>query len=231
MIVTINPKTNQILLTSIPRDYYVQLHGTTGYKDKLTHSGVYGINSTVQTLEDLFGIDINYYVKVNFTTLINLVDAIGGITIHSDYHIKTLHYKCDIKTGNNDVNGECALGFARERYSYIDGDNQRVRNQQEVLQAIFKKVSTSFSTITQYTDILEVLDGEFATNLDIKDATDFIKFEMEDLDDYKFINQQVEGDGDMTYTYTYPYQRLWVMVPDMDTVNSAIGKIKEVSNK
>ena len=123
MIATINPNTNKVLLTSIPRDYYVQLHGKTGYKDKLTHAGIYGINTVVQTIEDLFGIDINYYVRVNFTTVKSLVNTIGPIEIYSD---KAMSLDgCKYVVGTNTVNGKCALRFARERHSYVEGDNHR----------------------------------------------------------------------------------------------------------
>ena len=120
MLLTVNTKTHQILLTSIPRDYYVTLH-TYKAKDKLTHSGIYGIKETVSTVEDFMGIDINYYVRVNFTTVIKMVDVIGGIDVYSDYEFVASSGD-SFKKGMNHLNGEKALAFSRERYSFADGD-------------------------------------------------------------------------------------------------------------
>ena len=226
IVATINPNTNKVLLTSIPRDYYVQLNGTKGYKDKLTHAGVYGINVAVKTIEDILDIDINYYVKVNFNTVIDLVNQIGGITVYSDQALNL--YGCNLIKGYNNLNGECALKFSRERYSYVDGDRHRGRNQQEVIKAIFQKVTSASTLISQYTNILQVMDGKFATNLEINDGMDYLKYEMIDLSKYEFINQQVDGGGAMEYTYSYPHQKLWVMIPDEKTVVAAQNKIKEV---
>lgn len=229
IIATINPNTNEILLTSIPRDYYVQLHGTNGYKDKLTHASYYGINTAVKTIEDIFGIDINYYVKVNFTTVIDLVDELGGIEVYADQSIRTFN-GCQIAKGYNKLNGNCALGFARERHSYIDGDRHRGRNQQEVIKAIFNKVSNGTTLISEYTNILKVLDGKFATNMDMNEVLNLVKYEVNDLKNYHIESTQVDGSGAMLKTYSYPYQDLWVMIPYQDTINSAKEKINTVLN-
>lgn len=109
IVVTVNPTTHKILLTSIPRDYYVQLHGTTGYKDKLTHAGIYGVDMSISTIEDLLDIDINYYARVNFTTLIELVDAIGGIDVYSDYEFTSLHGHYLFKKGNEPYEWETSF--------------------------------------------------------------------------------------------------------------------------
>ena len=229
MIATINPNTNKVLLTSIPRDYYVQLHGKTGYKDKLTHAGIYGINTVVQTIEDLFGIDINYYVRVNFTTVESLVNTIGPIEIYSD---KAMSLDgCKYVVGTNTVNGKCALRFARERHSYVEGDNHRIKNQQEVIKGIFNKLSKSAMVVTDYTSILNSLDGKFATNMDMKDITAFIKYELEDITKYEILDTQVTGTGSMELTYSYPHQKLYVMFPSEQSVESAKEYINKISNE
>ena len=229
MIATINPNTNKVLLTSIPRDYYVQLHGKTGYKDKLTHAGIYGINTVVQTIEDLFGIDINYYVRVNFTTVESLVNTIGPIEIYSD---KAMSLDgCKYVVGTNTVNGKCALRFARERHSYVEGDNHRIKNQQEVIKGIFNKLSKSAMVVTDYTSILDSLDGKFATNMDMKDITAFIKYELEDITKYEILDTQVTGTGSMELTYSYPHQKLYVMFPSEQSVESAKEYINKISNE
>ena len=229
MIATVNPNTNKVLLTSIPRDYYVQLHGKTGYKDKLTHAGIYGINTVVQTIEDLFGIDINYYVRVNFTTVKSLVNTIGPIEIYSD---KAMSLDgCKYVVGTNTVNGKCALRFARERHSYVEGDNHRIKNQQEVIKGIFNKLSKSAMVVTDYTSILDSLDGKFATNMDMKDITAFIKYELEDITKYEILDTQVTGTGSMELTYSYPHQKLYVMFPSEQSVESAKEYINKISNE
>ncbi len=228
IVATINPNTDEILLTSIPRDYYVQLHGTEGYKDKLTHASYYGINMAVQTIEDIFDIDINYYVKVNFTTVIDLVDEINGVEVYADQAVNLPG--CKINQGMNKLNGTCALAFSRERYSYIDGDRHRGRNQQEVIKAIFNKLSSGTTILTQYTDILDALDGKFATNMDMNEIMNFLKYELNDLKDYKIITTQVDGYGSMGPTYSYPGQDLWIMIPYEDTINNAKDLINKVLN-
>ena len=133
MVVTVNPKTKQILMTSIPRDYYVTLHGVKGYKDKLTHASLLGIENSVMTVEDLLDIDINYYIKVNFSSVINVVDSLGGVDVYSEYDFTSIdgyHYS----KGYNKVNGEEALSFVRERKAFASGDNQRIKKQNKSLQ-------------------------------------------------------------------------------------------------
>lgn len=228
IIATINPNTNEILLTNIPRDYYVQLHGTTGYRDKLTHASYYGINMAVQTIEDILDIDINYYVKVNFTTVEDLVDEIGGIEINSDRYINTRG--CVFYQGNNHLNGKCALIYARERYAYEDGDRHRGRNQQDVITAIFNKLASGSTIISEYKDIINTLDGKFATNIDMSDVFGLIKYEINDLSSYTIKSIQLDGYGSMDKTYSYPNQDLWVMVPDENTIISAKETINKILN-
>lgn len=228
MVVTINPNTNKMLLTSIPRDYYVQLHGKKGYKDKLTHAGIYGINTAVQTIEDLLNIDINYYVKVNFTTVVDLVDKIGPIEIYSDKNLNL--DSCKYVVGNNVVNGKCALRFARERHSYLEGDNHRVKNQQEVIKGIFNKLKNSPNILADYNSVLEVMNGKFATNIEMSELTSFIKYEVEDIGKYEIISAQVDGTGSMEYTYSYPHQKLYVMFPNEQSVRNAKEGIEKILN-
>lgn len=229
IVATVNPNTNEILLTSIPRDYYVKLHGTEGYNDKLTHASYYGINMAVTTIEDILDIDINYYVKVNFTTVVDLVNEIGGVDVYADQAINKWK-DCPIKEGYNHLNGNCALKFSRERHSYIDGDRHRGRNQQEVIKAIFTKLTSGSTILTEYTNIINVLDGKFATNIDMNEVTDFIKYELNDLKDYTIINTQLDGYGSMGPTYSYPYQDLWIMIPYEDTITNAKNLINKMLN-
>ncbi len=228
IVATINPNTNEILLTSIPRDYYVQLHGTTGYKDKLTHASYYGINMAVETIEDILDTDINYYVKVNFTTVVDLITEIGGIEVYADQNVNI--GTCKIKEGYNKLDGKCALAFSRERHSYADGDRHRGRNQQQVIIAIFNKLTSGTTLLTEYTNILSALDGKFATNMDTKEITNYIKYEINDLKNYKIKTIQLDGYGSMGETYSYPGQNLWIMIPYEDTITNAKNLITKMLN-
>lgn len=229
MIVTVNPTTHQILLTSIPRDYYVQLHGTTGLKDKLTHAGIYGIDKSITTIEDLFGIDINYYVRVNFTTLINVVDIIGGVDIYSDKAFTAYtDHSVRIKQGDQHLNGKQALAFSRERYAYQEGDRHRVQNQQTVITAIMNKMLTSKTLISKYDSLLNTLEGSFQTNMNTNELTSLIKKQIDKMPKWEIINQSVNGKDSSNYTHSAPSQKAYVMEPDMETVQAASAKIKEV---
>ena len=226
MIVSVNPNTNKILLTSIPRDYYVQLHGTTGLKDKLTHAGIYGVNKSITTLEDLFKIDINYYVRVNFTTLTKLVDNIGGIDVYSDASFYCFTDRgVYVRKGNNHFNGRQALAFSRERYTYQEGDRHRVKNQQDVFTAIFKKISSSQTLISKYDSILGTLDQSFQTNMSQRDIKKLVKRQLDKMPSWTIENQSVNGTDSSAETYSYAGQKLYVMIPDMKTVETASARI------
>lgn len=229
IIMTVNPVDKKILLTSIPRDYYVRLHGTTGYKDKLTHAGVYGINMSVQTIEDLLNTDINYYLRVNFNTLIDVVDELGGIEINSDKSFTAwTNRSCKIKSGYQTLDGKCALAFARERYSYNTGDRHRGENQQQVITAIINKATSSKKIITNYSDILNALDGSFQTSLSTDEIYAIIKMQISDMAKWEVESISLNGFDSSNYTYSYGGQKLYVMEPDMNTVNKAKEKIYEI---
>lgn len=229
MIATINPNTNKILLTSIPRDYYVRLHDTTGYKDKLTHAGLYGINTSIETLEDLMDININYYIRVNFTTLISLVDSIGGIDVYSDKQFTAYTNKnCKYEVGMNHLNGECALAFSRERYAYQEGDRHRVENQQNVISAILNKTLSSSTIITKYIEILSSLGNSFQTNMPKDKIYSLINMQLDNMKKWDIESNSLNGYDSYNYTYSYNSGKLYVMEPDMTTVALATNKIKEM---
>ena len=223
IIATINTKTNEVLLTSIPRDYYVTLHSY-GAKDKLTHSGIYGINETVSTVEDLLDIEINYYVRVNFTTVIKLVDTLGGVDVYSDYDFTAQGYS--FSKGYNHVNGAQALAFSRERKSFASGDNQRVKNQQHVIEAIIKKVLNTKTLLTKYTSILDSLEGSFQTNIKQDEINSLVG--QLDMSSWTITNNSLTGTGANNTTYSMGSQLLYVMVPDSTSVTEATQKIEEV---
>lgn len=232
MIATVNPNTNKILLTSIPRDYYVQLHGTTGSKDKLTHAGMYGVDMSINTIEDLLDIEIDYYVRVNFTTLINLVDAIGGIDVYSDAAFTAwTDHSCYYQVGMMHLNGKCALAFARERHAYFEGDRHRVQNQQDVIKAIAKKALSSETLITKYTDILESMGNSFQTNIPSDSIYNLINMQLDKMPNWIFDTYSLNGSDSENVTYTFGNQLLYVMEPDINTVKEAKNKINTIINE
>lgn len=195
MIVTVNPKAHKVLLTSIPRDYYLELPNTDGAKDKLTHTGVHGINETVAAIEKLTGLDMNYYVKVNYTTVTSLVDAIGGIDVESDYTFVThgmgVYY--EFYEGSNYLDGARALAFARERKSFSDGDLQRNKNQQKVLEGILKKALSSTTILTRYTAILDAIEDCVEINMSQEDIRRLIKMQTDGMPSWDIEKQSIVG--------------------------------------
>lgn len=233
MVATINPTTRKILLTSIPRDYYVNLvgQGPNAY-DKLTHAGYYGIEESVKTVENLLDTDINYYVKINFSTIQGIVDAIGGVDVYSDYDFYEQAYGLyHFTIGNNHLDGKQALAFARERKSFATGDVQRVKNQQKVVEAIVNKVTSSTALISSYDRILDSVSENLDTNMPSKDISRLVKMQLSDMRGWTIESQNAVGTGQMGPTYTFPTLNLYTMLPDKDSVNSLKLKINEYLGK
>ncbi len=232
IIMAVNPKTKNILMIHVPRDYYVQLHGTTGYKDKLTHSGTLGgIEMSMATIEDLFEIEIPYYARVNFNAVVNLVDAIGGINIYSDVNYSFTcwtDHSCKFNPGLNYVGGKCALAFARERHAYDTGDRHRGENQEQVIELVIDKVTSSSTIINNYSNILTALDGTFETNLTMDDITNLVKMQIDNMSPWHIESYNVDGTGANLPTYSYPNQNLYVMNPNMETVTEAINRLNVI---
>jgi LCP family protein required for cell wall assembly len=233
MLITVNPNTKTILLVSIPRDSYVQLHGYRG-KDKLTHAGsLGGLELSKATVEDFMGVKADYYARVNFRAVINLVDAVGGITVQEDPEVKKrfkawTNAGCWIEPGENHFGGECALAFARERYHYSKGDMQRNINQQKVLKALFDKMSTNTYTVAHYTDILNAVNGTFETDMQMEEIAALVKFQLNDLTPWKFESQNVVGGTGRTTTLSSGSTELSVVYPNQSSVNEAKEAIRKV---
>ena len=228
MIVCVNPKTRQILLVNTPRDYYVKLHGTSGYRDKLTHAGVYGIDMSVKTMEDLFDIDVNYYVRVNFTSLIDIIDAIGGVNVYSKYDFTSRIGSYHFKQGYNQMNGKQALGFARERYSFSEGDRMRGQNQQAVIDAMIKKVCSSSTLLTKFDSLLDSLKGSFQTNMEYTKMIELVRMQITEGLEWNVSSISVDGMGSSERTYSMGKNRLYVMIPYAGSVNQAKQMLKSV---
>lgn len=228
ILFVVNPKNNKILLLNIPRDYYVMIPGTTGYKDKLTHTGIYGISTSISTIENLLGIEIDYYLRVNFNTVVNLVDAIGGIDIYSDIAFWTSDNNYYFNQGVNHVNGRHALAFSRERYIYQEGDRHRGRNQQEVIKGIIQALTTKEELLINYLNILDNLDGKFQTNFDLNNLGYYVAKQLKDKANWTVDIISLNGIDSFNYTYSCPYQKLYVMEPDFKTVTDAKNEIDKI---
>lgn len=230
MLVTVNPVTKEVLMTTTPRDYYVLLPNVSGdSRDKLTHAGIYGINCSMDTLSQLYGIRIDYYVRVNFDTLKKVVNALGGVDVYSEYEFTT-HYKnggYEIKKGYNYMDGKTALAFARERYNVPGGDEQRGRDQQAVLKAILEK-AMSPSILTGYMGLMDSLSGSFETNMSMNQIASVVKMQLADGASWDIKSQSVTGTTSSEVCYSTGWQRLSVMFSDEASVYAARKKILEV---
>lgn len=212
MLLTVNPKTGTILMTSIPRDYYVNLvcpevdenACPEESKDKLTHTGLLGIKSTEKAIENALGIKINYNVRINFSSVVNLVDALDGIDLDikegEECDILYANMQPGLSVGKHHVDGETALAFARERHAYLNGDNQRVKNQQKVFKAIFKRIVSS-KMITNYGKFMDALAVAFDTNISANEMSDFIKYELGSMPKWKFESYSISGDSGSEFCY------------------------------
>lgn len=234
LLLTVNPKTGTILMTSIPRDYYVklvcpdddpELACPEGSYDKLTHSGLMGVKSTEQTIENALGIKINYNVRINFSSVVNLVDALDGIDLDikkgEEVDIFYVNSQPGLSVGKHHVDGETALAFARERHAYLDGDNQRVRNQQKVFKAIFNRI-VSPKMITNYGKFMDALAVAFDTNLSGDEISKFVKYELNNMPNWNIESYAIVAEPD--YQFCYQSQSYASVVQQNDIMNEVAKK-------
>lgn len=228
MIVTVNPTTSTVLMVNIPRDYYVQ---TSYGHDKLTHTGMYGIEETKQTVENLLGIDINYTFRVNFSSAEDIVDALDGVDIEVPEGMAVERLNADwalegVHEGWNHLNGARALAYARERHAYVDGDIQRAKNQQQVLEAIIKKAASS-KILTNYTKLLKSFKNAFDTNMSTNEITALLQYELQAMPNWKFQNYVLRGTNSSAVCASMA-QELSVVMPEDYCVSIARQKIEAV---
>lgn len=228
MIVTVNPTTSTVLMVNIPRDYYVQ---TSYGNDKLTHTGMYGIEETKQTVENLLGIDINYTFRVNFSSAEDIVDALDGVDIEVPKGMAVERLNADwalegVHEGWNHLNGARALAYARERHAYVDGDIQRAKNQQQVLEAIIKKAASS-KILTNYTKLLKSFKNAFDTNMSTNEITALLQYELQAMPNWKFQNYVLRGTNSSAVCASMA-QELSVVMPEDYCVSIARQKIEAV---
>lgn len=226
LIVTVNPKTKNILMTSIPRDCQIELHKN-GKMDKLTHTGMYGTSETINTIQDLLDMKINYFARTNFTGMSNIVDALGGITVNSSESFITLHGNYQINEGDNEMNGDKALCFVRERKRLKRGDFARGENQQKVLKAMLDK-AMSPKIITNFDNILSAIEGTFETDMTSSEIKSLLNMQLNDMSDWKITNVQIEGEYYLTPdTYSMKGTDSDVMKP----FDSHIKRVRNLINK
>lgn len=232
IILTVNMNTRQILMINTPRDYYVPLSISNGACDKLTHSGAYGIDVSIETLEMLYGVNVDNYVRINFAGFIDIVDELGGIDVHSDYDFtapiadgETAVYSYNV--GNNHLDGKQALAFARARHAFSDGDRQRGKNQMAVIEGVIDKLVSS-ELLKNYTGIWDKVSENIVTSMPYDDIADLVKFQLEDNRGWEIIKYSVNGTDAMASTYSAGGTELYVMMPDQATIDQAKQMLKDI---
>lgn len=233
LIACVNPIRKKILVISTPRDYYVPLWGESYAMDKLTHAGIYGVETSVETLEALYDLELNYYVRTNVYSLVRIVDALGGITVHSDYEFYCANgiggYQ-QFYVGDNDIDGSGALCFVRERSSFDEGDKIRGLHQMEVIKAIVRK-ACSPAIVAHFNDVLGVVTNSVETNIGKDEINAIIKMQLSDMASWTFESYAVDGYGIHAGSYALGGTEVYMMMPYYDTVNEAREKISEFMNE
>ena len=231
MLAVVNPNTHKVLLVSVPRDYFIRIPGTTpGMRDKLSHSGLYGINTSVAAMEGIFGIDIIDYAQFSFGAVPIVVNSVGGIEVYSDTEFDSFHMKgWHVPKGWIYLDGAKALAYARERYAYIGlGDKHRVKNQQDVVQAIIKKVETDPQQLLKFDQVLADINPYFKTNISYDRMQALLRQQLNSLSPWSIEKISVDGYGGMEVTASYPKNKAYVMYPYENTIITAQERILAV---
>lgn len=226
ILVVVNPVTKQILLLNTPRDYYIPNPAGNGERDKLTHCGIYGIDCSISALSDLYGISVDYYAQINFVGFKKMVDAIGGVTVYADENFKSSKYT--FKKGENFLDGEKALAFARTRYTVTGGDNGRGRNQMKIITAMIHKLASSTALITNYSGVMQSLQGMFVTSFSSEEISQFVKMQLDDIAQWDVFSYAVTGKNGRDITYSMPGQRVSVMYPNQDKVSYGSSLVRRM---
>ncbi len=226
ILAAVNTKTGTVQLINTPRDYFVAFPEKNNAKDKLTHAGIYGIDCSISTLEQLYGQKIDYYVRMNFSGFEGIIDAMGGVDVESDYAFSVDGYS--YTKGTNHLNGAQALRFARERHSFSEGDVQRGKNQMAVITAVIKKAASA-DTLKNFNSIMNQLSGTFQTNMPTETMYSLVSKQLSSGTSWNVESYTVTGTGSMsTETYSMPGRNLYVMIPDQTTVDQAKTLINNV---
>ncbi|WP_156018805.1 LCP family glycopolymer transferase CpsA [Streptococcus ruminantium] len=229
IIMTVNRKTKKILLTTTPRDSYVAIaDGGQGQYDKLTHAGLYGVQASVHTLENLYGITISNYIRLNFTSFLQLIDLVGGIDVYNEQEFTSLHGNYHFPVGENHLTAEQALSFVRERYSLANGDNDRGQNQEKVIAALIKKLGSP-ENLRNYQAILSGLEGSIQTNLSLETIIGLINTQLESGTQFTVESQALAGTGRSDLpSYAMPGSQLYMMDINQDSLERVKSAIQSV---
>ena len=229
IIMTVNQETKKILLTTTPRDAYVPIaDGGNNQNDKLTHAGIYGVDASIHTLENLYGIDLNYYARINFTSFLKLIDLLGGVDVYNDQEFTSLHGNYHFPVGNVHLDSEQALGFVRERYSLANGDGDRGRNQQKVISAIVQKL-TSAEALKNFDDIMQSLQDSVQTNMPPETMVSLVNTQLESGGKYTVITRDLKGTGRMDLpSYAMPDSSLYMLEVDPNSLETLKTEIKDI---
>ena len=232
ILAVVNPLTKRVALINTPRDYYVDLAGTDS-KDKLTHAGLYGVQTSMDTLGNLYGIQVDHYVRINFAGFIDIVDALGGVDVYSDQAFTSVgspgyYDPTDFVEGWNHLDGAAALAFARERHAFATGDIQRGINQMKVIDAMLDKIKSP-ALLTSYSKLLAAVSDNFVTSLSSNQITALVRMQLSDFASWDIENYSVTGSSSSsTHCYSAQGQKLYVMKPDEDSVAEAKALIQSV---
>lgn len=229
IIMTVNQETKKILLTTTPRDAYVPIaDGGNNQNDKLTHAGIYGVDASIHTLENLYGIDLNYYARLNFTSFLKLIDLLGGVDVYNDQDFTSLHGNYHFPVGNVHLNSEQALGFVRERYSLTNGDGDRGRNQQKVIAAIIQKL-TSAEALKNFDGIMQGLQDSVQTNMPPETMVSLANAQLASGGKYTVITRDLKGTGRMDLpSYAMPDSSLYMLEVDPNSLETLKTEIKDI---
>ncbi|MFS9009799.1 LCP family protein [Streptococcus infantis] len=229
IIMTVNQETKKILLTTTPRDAYVPIaDGGNNQNDKLTHAGIYGVDASIHTLENLYGIDLNYYARLNFTSFLKLIDLLGGVDVNNDQEFTSLHGNYHFPVGNVHLDSERALGFVRERYSLANGDGDRGRNQQKVISAIVQKL-TSAEALKNFDDIMQSLQDSVQTNMPPETMVSLVNAQLASGGKYTVITRDLKGTGRMDLpSYAMPDSSLYMLEVDPNSLETLKTEIKDI---
>lgn len=232
ILAVVNPVTKRVALVNTPRDYYVDLAGTDS-KDKLTHAGLYGVETSMETLGNLYGIPVDEYVRINFAGFIDVVDALDGIDVYSDYAFTSVgspgyYDPTDFVEGWNHLDGKAALAFARERHAFATGDIQRGINQMKVIDAMLEKIKSP-ALLTNYSRLLAAVADNFVTSFSSGQIAALVRMQLSDFAAWDIQNYSVTGSSSSsTHCYSAQGQKLYVMTPDEASVDAARALIQSV---
>lgn len=228
LIMVVNPAKHKILLLNTPRDFYVPL-AMNGKLDKLTHAGLYGVNESIHTLENFYGIKFNYYARINFDATSTIIDQLSGVDIHIPYVVNTYHGHRHYEPGNYHLNGDEALDFSRERVSisWAGGDRERGRNQEKIITALLQKLQQDKTNLTKLDQIFNSIAKNIQTNFTPDDLKYLVQKQLTNFSNWQIESIDVDGKADITSTYTYPEPKHFVWHPYQDTVDHAKIKLQE----